>query len=134
MDEATLKALRDAARAATPGPWTAHDNPGDWGMGGAVFIDGPDGKTIATVDYKTPYCTGESRRVIDAAMQAKASGLYIAAASPDTILAVLRELEVLQQTLQVALDADCPIKQLRQSRLAAWRAQAERELEEKHGE
>jgi hypothetical protein len=90
MDEAKLKALRDAARA------------------------------IEEKGFR-PGC---------ACIQCHA---FSVAASPDTILEVLRELEVLRQTLQVA-HADCPIKQLRQSRLAAWRAQAERELEEKHGE
>jgi hypothetical protein len=78
--------LRRLAEAATPGPWETIGNLVCRGLGGVARVEN-DG---------TDYSTGEplSDEAIEATEQADAA--YIAAANPQTILALLDEREALQ--------------------------------------
>jgi hypothetical protein len=80
----------------TKGPWRTENNPGDWGLPGAVFIYAYDNKEpLATIDYRTPYCMGESSRVIDAAAKAKANARLMASA-PKLLEAAKSALEMFE--------------------------------------
>ena len=100
-DLTAIRAQMDALTGFTAGPWYAHNQPGDWGLGGAHGIHVADAnpyewdQCIAHVEYQTPYCLGEKRSVIDAAETASANARLIAAA-PDmhaTILALCGALD-----------------------------------------
>ena len=101
-DLTAIRAQMDALTGFTAGPWYAHNQPGDWGLGGAHGIHVADAnpyewdQCIAHVEYQTPYCLGEKRSVIDAAETASANASLIAAA-PDMRETIL--------TLCDALDA-----------------------------
>ena len=78
--------LRRLIGAATPGPWLAANNPGDWGLAGAWSITPPNGnpcewdQCIAQIEYTTPYCAGASKEELDAAEVAKANAALISLA------------------------------------------------------
>ena len=86
MSRISDEELRRITDAATPGPWLAANNPGDWGLAGAWSITPPNGnpyewdQCIAHVEYTTPYCAGASKAEIDAADVARANAELIALA------------------------------------------------------
>ena len=71
-DTEAIRAQMGALAGFTAGPWYTHNQPGDWGLGGAHSIHVADanpydwGQCIAHVEYQTPYCLGERRSVIEA--------------------------------------------------------------------
>lgn len=108
--------------AATPGPWLAANNPGDWGLAGAWSITPPNGnpyewdQCIAHVEYTTPYCAGASKAEIDAAGVAQSNARLIALAP-----ALAAEVLQLRKHLADLLDA-CEQMGLSGGNLAAARA------------
>jgi len=83
-----IEALRAKAEAATPGPWMLDDD---------THVLGPDGTSIlAETDGDAE--RGETYTPEDAA--------HIAACSPDVILSLLRELELLRKLEHAASNRD----------------------------
>lgn len=109
-DLTAIRAQMEALEGFTPGPWYTHNQPGDWGLGGAHSIHVADAnpyewdQCIAHVEYQTPYCLGEKPSVIDAARTAACNARLIAAAPDmrDTILALCAEVDRLRALLQTA--------------------------------
>ena len=103
-DTKAIRAQMDALAGFTAGPWYTHNQPGDWGLGGAHSIHVADAnpyewdQCIAHVEYQTPYCLGEKPSVLEAARTAACNARLIAAA-PDmreTILALCAEVDELR--------------------------------------
>jgi hypothetical protein len=131
MDEQKLEQLWNAATAATPGPWY-HCQP---------FMTVPKQMTIhgsvlaARVDFVSTNPEPVHQKLIinmpgRESCTSSEDMAHIAAASPDTILELIRELRVRGRALEIAA------KELmyRPDAAESWHAQAERELGEKHGE
>lgn len=111
-DTTEIRGQMEALTGFTAGPWYAHNQPGDWGLGGAHGIHAADAnpyewdQCIAHVEYQTPYCLGEKRSVIEAANTAACNARLIAAA-PDmraAILALCDEVEALRAALKPFAD------------------------------
>lgn len=110
-DLTAIRARMEALMGFTAGPWYTHNQPGDWGLGGAHSIHVADAnpyewdQCIAHVEYQTPYCLGEKPSVIAAANTAACNALLIAAAPDmrDTILALCDETERLRGLVRSAV-------------------------------
>lgn len=83
--------LRVLAEAATPGPWSKHSNTDGWsashdGIGSSEYrpVHGASGEVIALIVAES------SEHWVD--LDTKSNATYIAAASPDVVLALLDEL------------------------------------------
>lgn len=79
-----LDALEQRAKAATSGPWTAHDPPEEIGHDWAA-ITSPTGAVVESFWYDGPHlCVSTDDRD------------FIAAASPDVVLGLIAELRALR--------------------------------------
>lgn len=122
MSRISDEELRRIMAGASPGPWLAANNPGDWGLAGAWSITPPNGnpyewdQCIAHVEYTTPYCAGASKAEIDAADVAQANAQLIALAP-----ALAAEVLQLREALE-AIMADRPSEKHNGNRndLIAW--------------
>ena len=104
LDTKAIRAQMEALAGFTAGPWYTHNQPGDWGLGGAHSIHVADanpydcGQCIAHVEYQTPYCLGEGRSVVEAPRTAACNARLIGSAPDmhDTILALCDALDELR--------------------------------------
>lgn len=75
--------LKDLLAKASAAPWEAYNQPGDWGMMGAWYVN-QEGQNpripLAMIEYETPYCFGASKRSVDDATRAGANATLIALA------------------------------------------------------
>ena len=79
----TTYQLKDLLAKASAAPWEAYNQPGDWGMMGAWYVNQAGQNPsipLAMVEYETPYCLGASNRSIDEAMRARSNATLIALA------------------------------------------------------
>jgi hypothetical protein len=85
--------LRAAALAATPGPWKIGKKKDQ-----SVFIDAPRGSALLEYSSWEGFVKvyGSNEFPIPGAIVCQANAAYIAAASPDVILALLDELDTLR--------------------------------------
>jgi hypothetical protein len=81
VDADALASLRDAAIAATPGPWVVR-------TGEVLTLDDDPIHGLPTLIVSTDERADEA--------QAEADAAYIAAADPSTVLALIAELETLR--------------------------------------
>lgn len=90
--------LRKLAETATPGPWQTlgPDSPGQW----MVYDDHWCIATASWYDPEYDYATRQKPPDPRAYIDADANAAYIAAASPDVILALLDEVERLRAALK----------------------------------
>lgn len=105
----------------TSGPWHTRNNPGDWGLPGVVFIEDAENNVLATIDYRTPYCIGESSTVIDQAKTAR-SNAQLMSAAPD-LLGAMRFILAFYEPGQNYLDTNAWIQAEASARRAVAKAE-----------
>jgi hypothetical protein len=96
-----LNALRAAAEAATPGPWVAVNN--------TIAAEHPRHEMIATASM-APH-----------SKEADINAAYIAAASPDVLLALLERLEVAERERDEARESLDLVVAERDALMAGWK-------------
>ena len=94
---------------ATPRPWESSNAPGDWGLGGCVFIrptnsrssglETPSPEDIASIEYRTPYCLGATTAEKNQYLIAQANAELIVRAV-NSYDAMVEALEAVQQCFE----------------------------------
>jgi hypothetical protein len=102
MTTETMTDLCALAEAATPGPWTLDGRGWQWWIASCGI--GDDGMAVWSPNSPTPDHDGE--REDDGGEADRRNAAYIAAVSPDVVLALLDERDALRAAAKAVLDWD----------------------------